>query len=974
MTENIIDSEWSSLAKDDGAISLKQNKHDVVIGGEDASKITTSPTSLRYSPSLNKAKNITLDVPPDSQLEDLTYLGEPMQLFIDGELAFTGEIRNIKTQQKEGQDYSITARPPGKKLNGSDLEKTVNNEIIIDTIASIVDKYNDWDDELENLAGTEFEELNDVEAIGGGVRAVSNSTGTATYSNVGSDLSKVTSIYVKAYVPGSETLTLDIETSSTSDSRTIENLDKNIYGEWIQLQDFNDVEESYELVFNLEGNSLLIDWISIVNENITRETTAPDIETIEEDVDFYSRSNSELEDTTDSVGDGLQFDGDGNPQTRQISAWAYDPFPESTGDDEFVDGLAGRIEAGGSEIEWDFSTQDSLDKWALYARTKPFEYFLNRTEEHTLGNTPYDDDWSGSASASTEQVAVEDSSVKITGDADRSSQWLFDRTTTTNSLEFSSQAYVTGTGTIDWIIQAGPFVDDDDNQDGYGIQISSGTLYLKRYDAGSENTLDSTSYSRQENEWFDWEIQITENNVNVSLEDSNDSYSLNSGDTTHSLFGEFRVDTSQTHYLDDMLGDASPNSSKDIDITTTVDGNTISFSSFIDGGYREWTWRRIVDYDFGTEFSESLSGNFDVLIEGNDENPTSFMVSPLTLVHERSEWSDSDFDLTVHEADGHLDYPPVYADGAIFNTEIQFEEEISNTNIFKSTIDSTVNTETDVRSSWGPSQVIETDFTDFPNPPNSTSVTDEYSYAGVQHTVQYTLSSAGQRNSDSPREGFDRQTLSEFSVDYSTNNLEVLFDRDLSDNRLALMNSLASDSSVLFRWEGTKAKLFHEGQESTNIDLRSENINSSVSIEDVYATCEVIGLHNVRSGVIASDDAPTFVDEHKVIRTEDIESETDAINRARRFLKNHGSIKYKGQINTMPTFAPLGAEVDGSLFNHGQDMVIKKVRYSKNNTTITLGYDKDISTELISLEDQTQGTKGRASSKGMTIPVGEDQI
>lgn len=977
MSEHIINSEWSELSEDDGTVTLDYNEYDIIIGGEQADEIVSTPTNISYSPSINKAKNITVDVPPDSNLEDLTYLGDQLELYIDGRFAFGGEIIEIETQQKEGEDYSITARPPGKKLSGADYEKTANNEIFVDIISTLVDEFNTFDNQHDSMINTSEETRNNIVDLGGNVLGTSGGSGSVTYSPVGPDLSDITSIYVKAYTEVSDGLDLTVSSTSSSTSETVtisDIFDKNDYGQWERFTfDFGSTDE-YELEFSLSSDTRLIDWISVTNEDVYRETTSPDVEILEENIDFYTRSGDELENTAEEVGDGILFDGNGRPQTRQITDWATSPFPLFGGDD-YVNGEGGNIMTGDQPVEWDFSPSDPMEDWALYARTFSYEIFVNRNETHTQGNTNYDESWSGNASVSTDQVAVEDSSVYIAGDADKNFQWTYNRDDAIDPLEFESQAYIPSSGTINWnIVQS---------DDGYGLKVGSSSIELVRIDDGLDETLDSVDSGPQTGEWFDWTIEIEDNSDNVSatLTDSSGSYSLSANDETYSSFEQFQVDTNTSHYLDDMFAEVGD--VREIDLKVTVDGSSLSVGLLLpDVDYREWGWTDLATYDFIGDYPNPIDSNIEVSIgpgEVSDDsnstfNPTAFVISPLVLVHKESEWSGLDFDLTVDEAEGHLDYPPEYADGTKFGTDIRFTEEISDENIAESTVESTVNTEQDIISSWGPSQVIDLETTSFPSYPDSTTSTNSYSYPGVQHVLRYSLSSGGFRDNDSPREGFNRQRLDSFSVDYSVNNLEVMFDRSLSNNHLALMNSLAEDSSVLFRWEGEKAKIFHRGQETTDIDLRSENISSSVSIEDVYGSCEVIGLHNVRSGIIESSDAPDFVDDHKVIRTEDITDVTDAKNRARRFLENHGSIQFKGDISTLPTFAPLGAEIDGSLFNHGQDMIIQGVRYNKRGATISLGYNKNVSTELLALGDDTQSTKSRTTSKGMTIPAGEEQI
>ena len=431
MSNEIIDTEWSELAIDDGTVISSYNEYDIVIGGNGVDEITTTPTNINYSPSINKAKNITLDVPPNSNLEDLSYLGEGLELYIDGQYAFGGEIYEIETQQREGEDYTIYARPPGKKLNGSDFERTINNEIFVDVISNLVDEYNEFDEKHDFLVGTEFETRDNVTDLGGNVLSVdSGSNGTVTFSPIGDDSSEITSVYVKAYTEGPDDVTLTIQSTDSNvlDTYTIEDgFNKSRYGEWERFEVDIDVSEEYEFVFELQDEALLIDWISVVNEKVYRSTKAPEVETVEEDIEFYSRFDEQLEENSVDVSDGLVFDGGGRPQTRQITSWSVDPFPIFGGDDEFVKGEAGEIETDGPETRWQFNINDPLDDWGAYARVKPYEIFVNRNEQHTLGDGPYDLSWSGSAEVSTEEIYNEDSSVEITDDANKSFQWVYDR-------------------------------------------------------------------------------------------------------------------------------------------------------------------------------------------------------------------------------------------------------------------------------------------------------------------------------------------------------------------------------------------------------------------------------------------------------------------------------------------------------------------------------------------------------------------
>ena len=988
MSEQTIEKEWSRLAEDDGSMVVEAHEYDIVIGGNDAQELQTIPNRVSYSPAVNKAKNITLDVPPTSELEDLAYLGEPLTLYVDGEVGFIGDIEEISTESREGNDYSIVASPPGKKLNGSDVERTANNEIFTDTISKLVDRYNGFDGEHRQLLDDNQFNSTDIINVGGGVRAVRGSSGSITFTNVGTDASDIDSLNIKIFVPQNEIVDVSIEYSSGSISESFSDLDTNRYGEWVSITPDISVSEEYDITFDMESDCLLIDWISIVNQKLSRQTETPEVETVESDIPFYSRSGSDMTDTVSEIGDGLNNTGS-SINTRQITAWANEPFPLYS-NDEFVNGEGGEIAYNETEVRWQPSSSDPLEQWGMFVRAYPYEYFVNRNETHTLGNTIYDDAWSGSASPSTTQVYNEDSSVEITGEAEKSTQWLYDLSSSDSgddsvnggsppneNMVCNGRIYFPASvSTVRLRLQAGPFQNVPD-ENGYQLEIDSSEIRLEKEGGTNDGTLDTTSASINSDEWVEWTLEIEGGDgVSASVTDSNNSYSVSDGDEEHLYFGEFYVDSlSSTVYLDDMLFETD-GLVRNIDIRATLDGTYTDVGLLLESDeYREWNWTQLVTHDFVPDWPEIWEGQYDTYIQATKQNTTSFAISPLLIAHKETEWDVStDFDGEVHEAEGHLDYPPEYAYGDIFDNSVSFEPEVSEENIFIADVVSDITNTTDVYGQWGISQVIDADSTAFPDVENSDTVSQEFSYPGVEHAVNFRLSSSGQRNNDSPRYGFNRQTLSSYDVDISTNNLPIVFDRSFSDNRLALMNNLATDSSIFFRWIGDEVEIFQRGQRTTDVDLRSENITSTVSIKDVYKSCEVIGLHNVRSGVIESSEAPSYVDKHKVIRTEDIQTESDAINRAKRFLEKHGTIEFKGSVETLPTFAPLGAEIDGGLFNHGQDMIIRGVSYGKRGTTIDLGYNKDVSTELISLEEGSSATKGESTDKGMTIPVGEDQI
>lgn len=212
-------------------------------------------------------------------------------------------------------------------------------------------------------------------------------------------------------------------------------------------------------------------------------------------------------------------------------------------------------------------------------------------------------------------------------------------------------------------------------------------------------------------------------------------------------------------------------------------------------------------------------------------------------------------------------------------------------------------------------------------------------------------------NSETPRFGYRGNYIDEVSVDIDTDSLEVLYDETLDDNRLSSLSSLVSGTNSAFRWEGNSCKIFEKGNNKTSVNLRKEEVDSSIDIEDIYDKCTVVG-NGVDSGVITANNSPSFIDAKKEINDPDITTERKAKRRARNFLNDNSSIKYKGEITTLPTKAPLGDLLDGGIFNHGEDMFIESVRYGKRRSSITLGRNRNFSEQVIQIEkDTTSNTK-----------------
>ena len=161
MSENfqsIIDQDWSDLAIDDGTFLDSFNGYEAKLFARDVDEtITSQVENISYSPEVNSVKGISVDVEPNSDLEGTKYLGGIVDVFVNGEPLFSGEIFKINTSQNGGEYYTIEAEAPPKKIRDETINETTDNYILSDFIAKTIDKYNSYDDEHFNLVNTSQE-------------------------------------------------------------------------------------------------------------------------------------------------------------------------------------------------------------------------------------------------------------------------------------------------------------------------------------------------------------------------------------------------------------------------------------------------------------------------------------------------------------------------------------------------------------------------------------------------------------------------------------------------------------------------------------------------------------------------------------------------------------------------------------------------------------------------------------------------
>lgn len=766
--ESIISQDWDDIAIDDGLINEKYGSYMArLYPREDtpSSMIESKVDSISYSPEVNAAIPMTLDVEPRPELEGQDFLSGIVDVFVDGEPLFSGEIVRIETNEKTDDFYSVKTKPPGQKLNESTIDITTKDFIVSDFMAKIIDKHNNFDDEHFNLLDTSSENLSDI-TTDRRVRIGNSDNASAEYTDVGPEADGVL-IYSKLKTPDETSeITVTVNSPGGSDSITFSGLTEGTRGTWLSFEPEN-VSGSYDIVFDLETDCILYDWTAVSNPELTRDVDAVVSEPSLSNETIYNVKNFKEENETE------------------------------IGENEPI------------EI-----TED-------YVRL----YQSSFTGEVEDGNLIQDSIWSG-------------------GEAQ-----LYDAPAGFFSFDF--------------------FVP-------YPIPIERAV---------------------------------------IAFRGSNDS----------TIRGDIEFD-GEVIYQD----------------TTPVSGNT---------GWRYWDLENRLNAE-----PDAISGfhtiSFDVNAGGLDGGETGLIID-LVNFHDSGYYSDFDFDNTVDE-NGYLENPKDYPD--IF-TDITLPTVSSGENILSATATVDEITENQV-SRLALSVNDGQDYTGFAD---TNSVTVEPQSITGSAKAQFSLepSSPNGRREATPSLGYDSQEVRDVEITVDTEDINLIFSTNFSGNRLEVLSNLADKYNNFFRWEGNQASIFKRGTRKTDVNLRKEDIDSVQDIEDVYDSVEVIGLNGVTSGILEAENAPDYVEKHKEIRDADIETENDAVQRARSFLDENSTIDFEGQINTLPTRAPVGEMIDGSLFAHGQDSVINKVRYSKRSSTIDCTRQKDLRKEILSIDRDVQSSQTR---------------
>lgn len=388
--------------------------------------------------------------------------------------------------------------------------------------------------------------------------------------------------------------------------------------------------------------------------------------------------------------------------------------------------------------------------------------------------------------------------------------------------------------------------------------------------------------------------------------------------------------------------------SGDID-TSTLDEDTYEWVKLAD-----YTQNRDIHYDF----AYTGNGNDRPGIKGTDTGDDDVWFSDFVVIIGEDADVNYEYEFAEELTNGHLNSPQLYDSGYV-----QFEEVDVPNNILRAEATATISNQTDVQGDWGVVQTTEPNSWDFDELPNSDTSRNLIVASEQNHISRVYLEGAGERDTATPRLGYKSQEVTEITVDAIHSDMYVIYDKDIQDNILSAANGLVSDTRYLFRFEGDTLVAFPWRARMTDKDVISDSITSSQSIEDVYASAEVIGADGVTSGRIEAKNPPEGVNRHKELRDETVTNRSQAISQCKEFLRENSIIQYSGSLDTYATFVPLGEEMPGHYFKHGEPMTIESVSYGMDSSSVTLGDEDDIAQELIGLNTSLGSTKQSTTSE-----------
>ena len=221
------------------------------------------------------------------------------------------------------------------------------------------------------------------------------------------------------------------------------------------------------------------------------------------------------------------------------------------------------------------------------------------------------------------------------------------------------------------------------------------------------------------------------------------------------------------------------------------------------------------------------------------------------------------------------------------------------------------------------------------------------------------LSAGGSNGTTSPTSGYIANEVTDVSVTTDVTDNDMIVDTELQGNRLEVLTDLLQDTHFYFRVENDTIVVLKRGEYKTEVDLKKSSVSSEIDIDGSYRSCKVygkredveegmrFGTSEIEGDTIELDNVPDMIDGHKDIEDNSKKTKAACNQKAYNFLFENSRVKYTGDIETIPTFAPIGEDIDGSIFTHGEDVMIKSVDYGIESTSITCGVEQTFKDEIV---------------------------
>lgn len=262
-----IEEDWDEIAIDDGSIVSEKNNYFAKVFDRQGNEFESVVDSIRFTEEINSAPEIDVDIEAKKDFQNVDILDGVLEVFVDGDILFAGIIKKVSFGQTEDDFYTVTAVSPGMLMRDKTASEVVDEEITIDYLAKLVDRYDGVVSSFNDRAGTSAETLTNVDTLANRVYHLFDASSVAEHQVTLTNPSDLSYLYVKI----SQDVDVTIEGLNNGNTHT-ESFSIRVtdapYGDWKKMDtsQFPDDSQGFFIKFTTPLFGRVFDWVAGTSE------------------------------------------------------------------------------------------------------------------------------------------------------------------------------------------------------------------------------------------------------------------------------------------------------------------------------------------------------------------------------------------------------------------------------------------------------------------------------------------------------------------------------------------------------------------------------------------------------------------------------------------------------------------------------------------------------------------------------------